>query len=262
LTLYRCAFHRVRANLITGYIAWLLLTPIVLAVHFATVHVYYTVNGTAPADHPLVKAIHEDPSLLHWALVFLSAAVLAPVLEEILFRGLLQAWMTRGGRAVDVVPGMALVIALLDFQRQGMGPVVFMLTLLPVYILADLWARRWPRRADAARAILGSSMLFAAFHSSVWPSPIPLFVLGLGLGFLAYRTQSLVGPIFLHATFNSVACVLLVLNQAFAPPSAMGSIPTVPERRPVAVSISSVVPESWLPRRNQASATTHPAPGE
>jgi membrane protease YdiL (CAAX protease family) len=55
-------------------------------------------------------------------------------------------------------------------------------------------------------------VLFAAVHSRVWPTPIALFVLGLALGWLAYRTQSLISSIVLHSLFNSVTCVLLILN--------------------------------------------------
>ena len=59
-------------------------------------------------------------------------------------------------------------------------------------------------------SVLGSAMFFAIFHSSVWPTPIALFGLGLVLGWLAYRTQSLVGAIVLHAFFNVVAFLVLL----------------------------------------------------
>ncbi len=67
-------------------------------------------------------------------------------------------------------------------------------------------------RGHGSSAIYGTSLLFAAMHSGVWPSPIALFVLGLGLGWLAYRTRSLVGPILVHALFNGVACLQLVFH--------------------------------------------------
>ncbi len=61
-------------------------------------------------------------------------------------------------------------------------------------------------------AIVGSSLLFAVMHFSSWPAPIPLFVLSLALGFLACRTNSLVAPITLHATFNGVMMTVLVTS--------------------------------------------------
>jgi membrane protease YdiL (CAAX protease family) len=39
-----------------------------------------------------------------------------------------------------------------------------------------------------------------------------LFFLGLVLGWLAWRTRSLVASITLHAAFNGAACVLLVVQ--------------------------------------------------
>jgi membrane protease YdiL (CAAX protease family) len=57
-------------------------------------------------------------------------------------------------------------------------------------------------------------VLFAAMHSSVWPTPVALLVLGLALGTLAARTKSLVGPIVVHALFNAVTCVGLLLSSA------------------------------------------------
>lgn len=74
-------------------------------------------------------------------------------------------------------------------------------------VLESHRARRFP-----LPAIFGSSMLWAMFHSSVWPSPIPLFLLGLGLGWLAYRTQSLVSPLVVHMLFNGVAFLVLALQ--------------------------------------------------
>ena len=60
------------------------------------------------------------------------------------------------------------------------------------------------------KAIFGSAMVFAVFHSTVWPSPIPLFLFGFVLGYLAYRTHSLVPGIVVHCLFNTVACLELI----------------------------------------------------
>jgi membrane protease YdiL (CAAX protease family) len=61
-------------------------------------------------------------------------------------------------------------------------------------------------------AIFAASLLFACVHTSVWPTPVPLFVLAIGLGVLAHRTRSLVGPIVLHGLFNAVSCVKLLMG--------------------------------------------------
>ena len=69
------------------------------------------------------------------------------------------------------------------------------------------------QRAIPGLAILTNGLFFASMHSQVWPSPIPLFVLAVGLAWLRYRTGSLVGPVLVHALFNAVTVVTLVLEQ-------------------------------------------------
>ena len=63
---------------------------------------------------------------------------------------------------------------------------------------------------NQAGAIYATSLLFAAAHSFAWPTPISLFVLALGLGFLVFRTQSIIGSITLHALFNSISVLVLL----------------------------------------------------
>jgi membrane protease YdiL (CAAX protease family) len=41
---------------------------------------------------------------------------------------------------------------------------------------------------------------------------MPLVLLGMALAWLAYRTRSLVGPIVVHALFNGVTFLTLVLQ--------------------------------------------------
>ena len=91
--------------------------------------------------------------------------------------------------------------------------------------------------------MFASSALFAAVHSFAWPSPVALFVLALGLGWLAHRTRSLVGPIVLHGLFNAVSCVLLFLPQSRLQ-SVNGSADTTAGRRVPSTSTSTAVPGS------------------
>src|SRR5947199_61864 len=67
-------------------------------------------------------------------------------------------------------------------------------------------------RARTIRAIVGSAALFACVHANVWPTPIPLAILALVLGWLAVRTQSIVAPIVVHILFNAVAFMELALS--------------------------------------------------
>jgi membrane protease YdiL (CAAX protease family) len=90
-------------------------------------------------------------------------------------------------------------------------PPLFVLLLVPCYVAAPHLGRRWIPEAAAARAVFGTALLFAMRHANVWPTPIPLFVLALGLGYITYRTRSLVPSILWHSLFNAVNFVQLIL---------------------------------------------------
>jgi membrane protease YdiL (CAAX protease family) len=92
---------------------------------------------------------------------------------------------------------------------EKLAPALFVLLVLPGYWLVR-WAPLGLGDVDAARAIYATALCWAMLHSAVWPSPVPLFFLGLGLGWLAYRTQNLLGPVVLHGLFNATACVQIL----------------------------------------------------
>jgi membrane protease YdiL (CAAX protease family) len=62
-------------------------------------------------------------------------------------------------------------------------------------------------QATLRSAIYGSAMLFGLMHGQ--REMVPMVILGLFQGWLAMRTNSLVGPIVLHVAFNVVAVVVL-----------------------------------------------------
>jgi membrane protease YdiL (CAAX protease family) len=84
-------------------------------------------------------------------------------------------------------------------------PIVSLLALGGIYLLL---AR--PGRSLDPAGVFATAVLFAWIHARVWPSPVPLLWLALGLGWLRWRSGSLVGPIVLHAVFNAIACVILL----------------------------------------------------
>jgi len=66
-------------------------------------------------------------------------------------------------------------------------------------------------------AILASALLFGLSHWGQGLAWIPLTLLGIALGELARRRGSLVPAILLHALFNAVSVVILVLQIGSAP---------------------------------------------
>jgi membrane protease YdiL (CAAX protease family) len=241
-----------------GFVQWLILTPLAL-----------TINELATLATPvewqeehLVSRIAQQPLWVsEWVMLFLAAVVFAPLLEEVIFRGILlpcqlhSGWAAQGMVALCTV-FMAALLPTLTSERVGgppynPAPLLFVLVMLPgVFLVSLLQGRSEPPAAEAAPpvaaptadgpvateaarrieeklgalvlqaaqkqpprelAIYTNGLFFAAMHSNFWPSPIALFLLGVGLAWVAYRTSSLVGAVTLHALFNAVAAVSLLL---------------------------------------------------
>ncbi len=200
---------------------WAVLTPFVLAVNAAVLQVFTALNWQ-PDAHPLTELPVETP----WdrVLFMAQACVAAPLIEEVMFRGVLLSWVigarernTGGLQLRPVAPpvGRPLVVmaaaALYASSSGKLGPVIFagVLTLG----LAVLWVtvRRGKRHV---RGVYATAALFAVVHSAVWPSPIPLFFLGLGLGWLAVRTRGVLAPAIVHGLFNAVSAVFVLRGAA------------------------------------------------
>lgn len=112
-----------------------------------------------------IRLSESSPYLL--SIAIFSIVIAAPILEEFIFRGLIQT-----------------------FFKSKLG---------------------------FNRALFLSSLLFAIFHlspsqgASQFSIIPPLFILGLYLGFLYERQHSLIAPISLHMTFNSISVMRIVL---------------------------------------------------
>jgi membrane protease YdiL (CAAX protease family) len=267
--------HRAGRNLLAGVLAWATLTPFVLTLNWLVIWAYQQLLQGTPEEHPLTQLGRASPLPVDWLLLVVATTVAAPVMEELFFRGAVQPWLARRPENGPIGLAAALVIAVVartqpvheawtQFARSGwsaagfvgvlhgMAPIFFVLVLAPPYFLMGRL-----RRPRAAQAIYAGALFFAAAHSFAWPTPVGLFVLGLGLGYLFHRMQSLVAPVVLHSLFNSVACALLLLPHLLGPapaPGENGSAAISAPRRTEPASTSTAVPGSWPPRRTYASA--------
>lgn len=196
-------------------LAWGLLTPVVLLLN-AVVNAVALQLDVLPDTHSLAK-IGGRP-LLDQVLLVLEACVGAPLREEFLIRGLMLWWCV--GRlkvpgagaspASGVRPWLVLGAAAAYAMTHGKWQPVAFAGVLAVG-LGVLW-RVKHTGARRARAVYATAAFFALVHSA-WPNPIPLFVLGLGLGYLSVRTSGLLVPILVHSLFNAVS-VVFVLRSA------------------------------------------------
>ncbi len=157
-------------NCVLGYLGFLILTPLILGLNFVVQWLFVWAFGGERIFHPLEDLGKKTLLPVEWGLFFFHAAVTAPILEELYFRGVVQGWLMRVPYVVHTAPGRRAILA-----------------------------------------IVGTSLFWATAHFTAWPDPVPLFFLGLGLGFFAYRTQNLLPGIVVHGLFNTVAVLTLIL---------------------------------------------------
>jgi membrane protease YdiL (CAAX protease family) len=213
--------NRLGRNLLAGLAAWAVVAPLTFGVNWLVVSLYERAGVKGMTEHPFTEIGKSNLMPAEWVPFVLAATVAAAVYEEVLFRGILQPLFARhrwGGVAAMV--GALVMTLLLRWDRlaaayhsaDGTLP----MELIPLgFVLATTagFLAVWRvGKAPRAAGVYGTALLFAAIHSPVWPSPVGLFVFALGVGYLAERTGSLVGPIVVHSLFNGVTCVWLFVQ--------------------------------------------------
>ena len=206
-------------DVLLGMLAFVMIAPPVYALQMVLVQFF-------PQFHPLINLLRESPDVRIFLASGLSVCVSAPLLEEYLFRGLLQGWLEalrRGVTMDEVLLGVKpaeVIVASPMPQEEAVAPyvagnaeidnpAVLLATTLPTDTYgqgtpANYSVSRWPTFVSAA--------LFALAHYSHGPAPIPLFFLALGLGYLYQRTHRLTPCIVVHFLLNSWTMVLLLIE--------------------------------------------------
>lgn len=215
--LYQLGLHlnRWKENFTLGTLVWIVITPLCNILLMIFLLSFWETLWGRKAEHPLTMMMQTDTRVTTWILVGLVACVVAPLREEILMRGIIQPYLVRNPLISDIILVFSIVYAFTILMTpgtgpdrgMGMGPLFFIATVAPGYYLFEKWTAPWIKEAGAARGIFVTSLIFASLHFQAWPTPIPLFILSLVLGLLAYRTRSLVGPITAHMLFNLTTMV-------------------------------------------------------
>jgi membrane protease YdiL (CAAX protease family) len=204
----------VAAQLTLAVLAWAVLAPTVLIFNQVVIDLLSRLGGS-PEVHPLARLTGLRP-VLDQILFLFRACVAAPLVEEILFRGMLLPWLLGGRHRVVTALIVAVLLAAFIARQSGpwievatRGPVLFAEALAVGYAVLIRLARR---RVRTVGAVYASAAVFAAVHSTVWPDPVALFVLGLGLGYLAVRTRGVLVPAVVHALFNAVSALFVMTS--------------------------------------------------
>lgn len=183
-------FGRAPRDVLLGTFAFLLIGPPVLAIQ-ATLVIWW------PSKHPLVEMLKEDPSMHFFLVTIFAALIVAPLIEELMYRVLLQGWLEKFSTNADQTQ---LIVGALPFEtvEQKEEPAQSKPLEKPETPV------RWP--------IFVSAAIFAAMHHQHGPDPIPLFLFAVGLGYLYQRTHRILPSIVVHFLLNATSVAVLMLD--------------------------------------------------
>lgn len=214
------SLQHVLSDLRLGLTGFILLAPPVYALQGVLVKFW------KPSHHPLIELFKGAPDPVFFGLLFLSAAVIAPLFEELLFRvlwqGFLEKWFTfdytlhelflgsdrHAGNAIAQESPLSIGLAetsgaaTASDSNPYAAPVA---TDSPPAILDATTADQQPelRGLQAWLPIGISSAVFALLHYSHGPDWIPLLLLAAGMGYLYQRTHRLLPSFVVHCLLNS-----------------------------------------------------------
>jgi membrane protease YdiL (CAAX protease family) len=176
-----------------GTLGFLILTPPVYVIYALAARIWH------PSQHPLQRMVLDHPTAGIACLAVLSAVLLAPAAEELVFRGIIQSWLTQWTlRSLPDEPAPAM-------ERDGLEDQA--IDVIPA--LAPVPQTQNRSFGSAQLPIVVTSALFAAVHADQWPAPVPIFFLAVGLGLAYQRTGSLVASFVMHALFNGFSTLIL-----------------------------------------------------
>jgi membrane protease YdiL (CAAX protease family) len=234
------------SDLCLGLTGFVMLAPPVYALQGLLVYFWQ------PSKHPLMETFKEAPSMGFFVALLVSASIVAPVFEEIMFRVLLQGFLEKAfrfrGKASDLVLGThwphgdipaesdSVVPAELA-DESGASPSVAAADENPytpprhyaeTAALPDEGATEHEQPEHEQPELRGraawlpiaiSSLIFALLHYSHGPDWIPLILLAAGMGYLYQRTHRLLPSLVVHASLNSLSMWGLWVS-VFETPSA------------------------------------------
>jgi membrane protease YdiL (CAAX protease family) len=192
---------RITGGVATGAATVFVLYPIIQLTSECVVKVYERFNLTKAKPHEILQLLgnSKDRRLTIFAIVL--ACVIAPLAEELLFRGLLQTIFVRVFSSMferRAAPATSNPRALPLGYQSSLIPLEYESALMPISSTSA--GVRWA-------AVITTSAIFAAIH--VEPAFLaPLFVLALGLGYVYERTGNLWVTITAHALFNTAQILL------------------------------------------------------
>jgi len=211
-------------DLLIGIFAFVMVVPAILFFQWLLVLVF-------AYEHPTMELLSRNANGLTLVATWFSAVFVAPICEEIFFRGILQSWLQRlGGGLSDLVltGGWDSPVNADAFEpgkvSESPGTAFKSKLSLPF----DPNSPPSPQQVDSKETkkdknwissslwpILVTSALFGLAHFGQGPAPVSLFFFGIALGYIFRRTGSIVPCIVLHMMLNGFSMFWFTLQVFF-----------------------------------------------
>lgn len=166
-----------------------------------------------PYVHPLISALKNHPNLWMFAVVGVSAVIVAPLVEELLFRVLIQGCLEMVETKRRILLNAARSMAAAVSRRAAADPTISAganeNSHLPQEDNHDAAAELAAATGPSAWPIIVSSALFALIHLGQGLAPIPLFPFALILGYVYQRTHRIWPSLIAHLLLNATSLVTL-----------------------------------------------------
>jgi membrane protease YdiL (CAAX protease family) len=198
-----------RRQLALGVGAALFMTPGVIAIQTVAIRLWQS------RKHPVEEMVLDTFSAGIAFLAVVSTMVLAPMIEELLFRGIIQRWLSRLGDSRQSSASIGEKLQFSELANDLGGGVAGSTSCSSeskedhkVGSSCDVHGSE----ARSALPIVLTSIFFASLHAPQWPAPIAIFLLSMALGAIYQRTGSLITVIAMHGTFNGFSTLLLLME--------------------------------------------------
>jgi hypothetical protein len=187
---------RLRQGAARGSIGVVIVVPPLFVVAQLVEVIYRHVHYRHPTEHPFLHTLGEKPGAGVVAAIIIGACVIAPLFEELLFRGYLQTLIRR---------------MLYRLSTRALPPAGFtVISPANDTAFAPQVEPSPPSAPQTWAAIVVTSAIFASVHPA-WSQPV-IFVLALCLGYAYERTANLWVPITIHAGFNTLSTAVFLLS--------------------------------------------------
>jgi membrane protease YdiL (CAAX protease family) len=192
-----------------GIVTLFVLFPLVCLCEFVVDEIYRQFHLKQAEAHELLQLMGKTHDHRVVVIAIAMAAIVAPVLEELIFRGMIQTMFGRMFSfafgppritAEPIVSALPLNIPSQHLDSNGLEYQSAPAPKLPSDAPPIGHRARWA-------AVVMTSAIFAAIHIEPAFMP-PIFVLALGLGYVYERTGNMWMNITAHSLFNSVQILI------------------------------------------------------